>query len=84
MAQMEIKAMPEEAFVQLGGGEIAYVRPVMSEEVESLFPGAPSLQPGMRLWALLNADGTPIVLTDSRAAAVANAEEHDLQTVSVH
>jgi hypothetical protein len=84
MAQMEIKAMPEEAFVQLGGGEIAYVRPVMSEEVESLFPGAPSLQPGMRLWALLNADGTPIVLTDSRAAAVANAEEHDLETVSVH
>lgn len=84
MAQMEIKAMPEEAFVQLGGGEIAYVRPVMSEEVESLFPGAPSLQPGMRLWALLNADGTPIMLTDSRAAAVANAEEHDLETVSVH
>jgi hypothetical protein len=24
------------------------------------------------------------VLTDSRAAAVANAEEHDLETVSVH
>jgi hypothetical protein len=54
------------------------------ERARSLFPGAPSLQPGMRLWALLNADGTPIVLTDSRAAAVANAEEHDLQTVSVH
>ncbi|HEX2255128.1 MAG TPA: DUF1150 domain-containing protein [Afifellaceae bacterium] len=84
MGQLEIKAMAEEAFEQLGGGEIAYVRPVMSEEVESLFPGAPSLQPGLRLWALLNADGTPIVLTDSRAAAVANAHEHDLETVSVH
>jgi hypothetical protein len=84
MTEPNINAMPEEAFVQLGGGEIAYIRPVMSEEVDSLFPGAPSLQPGMRLWALLNADGTPIVLTDSHAAAVANAHEHDLETVSVH
>lgn len=84
MAHLELKGMPEEAFVQLGGGEIAYIRPVMSEDVESLFPGAPTLQPGMRLWALLNADGTPIVLTDSRAAALANAHEHDLETVSVH
>jgi hypothetical protein len=84
MTQADVSAMPEEAFVQLGGGEIAYVRPVMSEEVESLFPGAPSMQPGLRLWALLNADGTPILLADSRAAAVANAHEHDLETVSVH
>lgn len=84
MTELSIKAMPHEAFEQLGGGEIAYIRPVMSEDVESLFPGAPAMQPGMRLWALLNADGTPIVLTDSHAAAVANAEEHDLETVSVH
>ena len=84
MTELSTKPMPEEVFVRLGGGEIAYVRPVMSEDVESLFPGAPNLQPGMRLWALLNADGTPIVLTDSRAAAVANAHEHDLETVSVH
>ena len=30
------------------------------------------------------ADGTPIMVTDSREAAVANAWSHELQTVSVH
>ena len=30
------------------------------------------------------ADGTPIMLTDSREAAVANAWSQELETVSVH
>ena len=30
------------------------------------------------------ADGTPIMLTDSREAAVANAWSNELQAVSVH
>jgi hypothetical protein len=33
---------------------------------------------------LLGADGVPIVLTDSRDAALANALQNELQTVSVH
>jgi hypothetical protein len=68
----------------LGGGSIAYVRAVRSEEVTKLFPNAPALQPGMQLFALLAADGTPIILTDSKDAAIANAWEHQLETVSVH
>jgi len=42
------------------------------------------MQPGMRLFALHAADGTPILVTDSREAAVANARTHELETVSVH
>jgi hypothetical protein len=42
------------------------------------------MQPGLRLFALLSASGTPILLTDSRDAALANAWAHDLRTVSVH
>jgi hypothetical protein len=38
----------------------------------------------MKLWALLSAAGRPIMLTDTKAAAIANAQEHDLETVSVH
>ena len=45
---------------------------------------APSLAPGTLLFALHAADGTPILLTDSREAAVANAWSHELETVSVH
>lgn len=78
------KTMPLDAFAALGGGEIAYLRPVRSEEVKALFPQAPELAPGLNLWALLSAAGQPIMLTDSRAAAIASAHENDLQTVSVH
>lgn len=68
----------------LGLGEMAYVKPLRSDDVARLFPQAPKLQPGMNLFALLSASGEPIVLTDSRDAAVANAWAHDLVTVSLH
>ena len=50
----------------------------------SMFPQAPELAPGALLYALHAADGTPIMLTDSREAAVANAWSKELETVSVH
>ncbi|PIK72365.1 NADH oxidase, partial [Methylobacterium frigidaeris] len=49
-----------------------------------LFPEAPDLTPGLDLFALLSASGAPILLTDSRDAAFANAWAHDLQALSVH
>jgi hypothetical protein len=77
-------ALTPEAFAILGGGRIAYVRALKSEDVQSLFPQAPAIAPGLKLFSLHAADGTPILLTDSREAAVANAREHELDTVSVH
>ena len=68
----------------LGEGHVAYVKPIRSDEVRELFPQAPELAPGLELFALLSASGAPIMLTDSRDAAVANAWAHDLQTVSLH
>lgn len=71
-------------FAHLGEGAIAYVRPMMSEEAQALFPQIEGLEPGQQLFALLGANGDPILLTDSKDAAVANAWEHKLATVSVH
>ena len=68
----------------LGEGQVAYVKPMSSDDVRRLFPQAPELAPGLPLFALLSASGAPILLTDSRDAAVANAWAHDLQTVSLH
>ena len=68
----------------LGLGDVAYVKPLRSDDVARLFPQAPKLQPGMELFALLSASGEPIVLTDSMDAAVANAWAHYLTTVSLH
>ena len=78
-----VKLTPE-AFAILGGGELAYVKSVRSEDVKTMFPQAPELAPGIKLFALHAADGTPIMLTDSREAAVANAWSQELEAVSVH
>lgn len=66
------------------GGQVAYVKAINSEDVQLLFPQAPELQPGLKLFALLSGDGTPILLTDSREAAFANAWANDIETVSLH
>lgn len=73
-----------QAFASLGEGQIAYVKAISSDEVRRIFPQAPELAPGLELFALLSASGAPILLTDSRDTAVANAWAHDLQTVSLN
>jgi hypothetical protein len=77
-------SLEAESLATLGEGHIAYVKQIRSEDVPGLFPQAPKIAPGLKLFALHAADGTPILLTDSREAAVANAWSHELQAVSVH
>jgi len=62
-----------EALAHLGDGEIAYIKTIRSEDVPAIFPQAPQIAPGLKLFALHAADGTPIMVTDSREAAIANA-----------
>jgi hypothetical protein len=81
-AEMKQIAISPEALALLGDGEIAYV--IRSEDVRTLFPQVPEIEPGLKLFALHAADGTPIMLTDSREAAIANAVSQKLETVSVH
>ena len=75
-----------EALAHLGDGQIAYVKTIRSEDVAAMFPQmqVPQMAPGVKLFALHAADGTPIMLTDSREAAVANAWSQELEAVSVH
>ena len=72
MKQIEISP---EALAQLGDGEIAYVKTIRSEDVHALFPQVPEIEPGLKLFALHAADGTPIMLTDSREAAIAEVRD---------
>jgi hypothetical protein len=70
MSDVSVTFEPEkvsvEALAHLGEGHIAYVKQVRSEDVPGLFPQAPKIAPGLKLFALHAADGTPIMLTDSR------------------
>jgi hypothetical protein len=68
----------------LGDGEVAYIKQVNPDAAEQLFPTLEDAPEGIDLFAVLGADGTPIALTDSRNAAIANAIENDLVPVSVH
>jgi len=68
----------------LGEGRIAYVKPMLSDDVSRAFPQAPKIQPGLHLYGLFGADGSPILITDSREAALVNARDSDLTMVSLH
>lgn len=78
------QVMSPETLAGLGGGQVAYVRSLKADEARSLFPSMPPVAPGLELWALLAADGSPIMLADSREAIVMNARENDLEAVSLH
>jgi hypothetical protein len=77
-------AITQEALAHLGDGRLAYVKPVRSEDVASMFPQAPEIAPGLMLFALHAADGTPIMLTDTRESAIASAWSNELEAVSLH
>ena len=76
--------LPAEAVAHLGEGRVAYLREMTSEDLGRLVPEAPPVPPGLTLWALIGAAGTPILIADDRDAAIAGAEENDLVMVGLH
>lgn len=68
----------------IGEGNLAYLRQMTSDEMRARFPSARSIEPGLDLWALFAADGTPLAVSDDRGSILASASENELQTVSTH
>ena len=73
-----------EQLATLGGNRVAYIRAIRSEEVAFLCADAPMLPAGHCVFVLHAADGTPILLADSREAVMADAASQQLETVSLH
>lgn len=69
---------------RLGGGQIAYIKELTSDEARRIFPSVEGLPKGLELFSLHAADGTPIALTDTRQAAVSHAMGDELEIASVH
>jgi hypothetical protein len=67
-----------------GGGQVAYIRELSSDEARRMFPSVQGLPSGINLFALHGADGTPIALTDSLQAALGHAIDGELEVASVH
>jgi hypothetical protein len=76
--------MSKRELAALGDGQIAYIKELSSEEAERMFPAVEGLPRGINLFALQGADGTPIILTDSRQAAIGHARGDKLEIASVH
>ena len=73
-----------EQFAHLGDGAVAYVKAMTGEDAQKLFPQIGGVHPNMMLYALVAANGAPIMLSDSKDAALANAWENNLQPMSLH
>ncbi|HEY1245498.1 MAG TPA: DUF1150 domain-containing protein [Hyphomicrobiaceae bacterium] len=69
---------------QLGGGKVAYIKIMTHDEARELFPAVENLPEGIDLYSLHAADGTPLILTDSRQAAIGHALGDELEIASVH
>ena len=69
---------------KLGGGKVAYIKIMTSDEAKEMFPAIEGLPQGINLFALHAADGTPLALTDSHQAAVGHAMGDELEIASLH
>jgi len=67
---------------RLGGGEVAYIRSMTTEEAMKLY-SVKGLPKGIGVFALHAADGTPIALTDSKQAAIGHAIGDKLEIASL-
>ena len=76
--------MSERELAALGGGRIAYIKVLSSEEAKRIYPSIEDVPSGISLYALHSADGTPIALTDTLQAAIGHALGDELEIASVH
>jgi hypothetical protein len=76
--------MTEHDLATLGGGVVAYIKTLTSDEASRMFPAIEGLPQGINLFSLHAADGTPLALTDTRQAAIGHAIDDDLEIASVH
>ena len=76
--------MSELELARLGGGEVAYIKTLTSDEALEMFPQIEGLPKGIPLFSLHAADGTPIALTDTLQAAIGHAQEDELSIAPVH
>lgn len=89
MTDIEIRSRDDapvtpEALAQMGGGRVAYMKPLKADEVHKLFPQAPEIPAEHTVYAMMGADGSPMALADDPDAVVASAIQHSIQMVSVH
>ena len=78
-----IQISPEQ-LQAIGAGFLAYVKPIAPEDAARMLGQAVEAGPEGKLFALFQANGTPISISRSREAAIGDAMEHELVAASLH
>jgi hypothetical protein len=73
-----------EQLARLGGGVLGYVREIDVKAAKEMLGDGTMLPAKAKLFALYNADGSPISISGTREAALGSAFEHELTPASVH
>lgn len=73
-----------EELMAMGDGETAYLRKFRAGELRKMFPQTAELHPSVELFALFGADGTPLILADTRDAVLSGAWDHKLTLSALH
>ena len=76
--------MSRAELAELGGGVVGYIKHMRPDEAHSLFPTIEGLPPGIDLYSLHAADGTPLAIADTRQAAIEHALGDELTLATVH
>ncbi|RFC62818.1 DUF1150 domain-containing protein [Fulvimarina endophytica] len=84
MTEVSTNHMTETDLANLGEGHIAYMRRMSSDEIIQRFPVGDQIQPGLDIWALFGADGTPLAVSDDPGSILQSASQNSLETVSLH
>jgi hypothetical protein len=71
-------------FARLGGGHLAYIREIDREQASVLLGEVPAGPASGPLFCLYAADGTPMAISVSKQAALANALANELLPMPVH
>lgn len=83
-ATAPLPALTPAEFAEFGKDFIVFVKKVKTTEVQRLLPQATGLPADTDLFLVVGADGTPLVVTDTRNAAVGHIVQDELQEVAVH
>jgi len=83
-----MSVLSKEAFAELGGPDLVYVRPIKASEILANVPGGEvegfKLHPEQTLYAVHRADGQRLAVLTDKDSAMAAALAHELAPVSVH
>jgi hypothetical protein len=71
-------------FARLGGSDIAFVRPVTRDELETMLPDVALPEPSDELHLVMSAEGRPLLIADTREAVGEWLAGNDVQLVARH